>query len=197
MLTSLTVSPRTAAVEFLIMNLLSFQLYSLQRKRIMCFDHVKYMATYFSQNTVPLRSWYTYQYVCHLCWPKAWTWLGSNNRHRIVLTMGHETTQTVFQSDQDPAGGWSNWSLGIFIGLWPEANGNVYHCCSMGLKTPCHSMLLMQSTPIWLGRKTLIWGPVAIIAGFSPFHKIITMIWIDYSLPLWLAVSCTYIYIFI
>ena len=54
---NLTISPGTAAVKWLlIMNLPLVQLWSLQRKCIMCFDRGLYTATYFSQNMVPLQS---------------------------------------------------------------------------------------------------------------------------------------------
>ena len=66
--TSLTISPETAAVKWLlIMNLLLVQLKSLQRKSIMRFDCALYMAAYFNQNMVPLRSGCTRQHICLLC----------------------------------------------------------------------------------------------------------------------------------
>ena len=97
--TSLTISPGTAAAKWLlIMNLLSVQLYSIQRKSTQCFDSALYMATYFSQNIVPLRSICTGQHVCLLHWTGAWILLGNNSRlvHSTMKTMGHKTTRIVF-----------------------------------------------------------------------------------------------------
>ena len=91
--------PGTAAVKWpLIMNLLLVQLYSRQRKSMMCFDHALYMATYFSQHIVPLQSGYTVQHVCLLHWTKAWILFGNNCRliRSTIKTTGYETTRTVF-----------------------------------------------------------------------------------------------------
>ena len=77
--TSLTISPGTAAVEWLlIMNLLSVQLYSQQWKTIyrMRSDRALYMATYFSQSIAPLWSACTGQHVCLLRWTEACFFVG-------------------------------------------------------------------------------------------------------------------------
>ena len=90
------ISPGTAAVEwFLIMNLLSLQLQSLQS--IMRFDCALHVATYFSQNIVPQQSGCTCRHLCLLHWPEAWIQRKNNSRlvHGIMKTMGHETTRTV------------------------------------------------------------------------------------------------------
>ena len=79
--TSLTISPGTAAVTWLlIINLLLVQLQCLQRKSIMCFDRALYMAAYFSQTMAPLWSGCTGQHICLLCWSEAWILLGNNSR---------------------------------------------------------------------------------------------------------------------
>ena len=120
--TPLTISPETAAIKWLLMmNLLSVQLESLQRKGIMRFDSALYMATYLSQNMVPLQSGCTGQHVClctgqhvclctgqhvclctgqHVCllrWTEAWILSGNNSRlvHGTKKIIGHETTRTV------------------------------------------------------------------------------------------------------
>ena len=86
----------SVAIEwFLIMNLLSVQLWSPQS--IMLFDHALYMATYSSQNMVPLRSGCTCQHPCLSRWPEAWIQWVYKGRPvcGIIKTMGHKTTRTV------------------------------------------------------------------------------------------------------
>ena len=58
-------------------------------------------------------------------------WWENNSRlvRSIVKTMGHETTRTVFYSDQSPDGCWNNCCFGILTGLWPETNRNVHRWC--------------------------------------------------------------------
>ena len=84
----------------------------------MHFDCATYMATYFSQNMVPLPSRRTYQHVCSLCWLEVWIWWET--------IAGHKVTRTVFSWDQGPDGVWSNHLKKNSISLWLETNRNVH-----------------------------------------------------------------------
>ena len=134
--TSLTISPGTAAVTWLlIINLLLVQLQCLQRKSIMCFDHAPSMAPYFSQNNVPLQSGCAGQHISLLHWTEAWILCGNNSRFAcsIIKTVGHKITRTVFSSDQGPEGSWNIQSCGILIGLWLET----WKCASVVVQVHC------------------------------------------------------------
>ena len=79
---------------------------------------------------VPLGSECTIQHICFLRWTEAWILLVYNCRlvhHKINGTQEHKNCISIGQRS---TGGFEQSVFGDLIGVWPETDGNVHHCCT-------------------------------------------------------------------